>query len=150
MKQLSTRLIHHKEENMFVNCTVNIATTTSAILLADSRIELFSTDMPPMSRVQLIGPDYTTRSCRCKIRNIACLGCGNEIGYHITRPCLECLKACNNGHFWMFLMESVNAYEQKDTAGNSVLFLANLPNETDMDLDFDDCVNQKIGNVVCR
>ncbi|KAI9481861.1 protein FAM72A [Coemansia mojavensis] len=84
-----------------------------ALLLADNRIELFSTDMPPMMRIQLVGTDYTTRSCRCKIRNVACLGCGNEVGYHITQPCAECLKACNNGHFWMFLTENVYPIEIK-------------------------------------
>ncbi|TPX32733.1 hypothetical protein SmJEL517_g04231 [Synchytrium microbalum] len=25
-------------------------------------------------------------------------------GYHVTQPCSSCLTACNNGHFWMFLL----------------------------------------------
>ncbi|PVV01165.1 hypothetical protein BB560_004428, partial [Smittium megazygosporum] len=83
--------------------------------IAKIMLELFSTDIPPMSRIHLIGPDYTTQSCRCKIKNVACLGCGNEIGYHITQPCAQCLKSCNNGHFWMFLTESVMAFEYKET-----------------------------------
>ncbi|KAI9501920.1 protein FAM72, partial [Coemansia spiralis] len=97
-------------------CDNNVCTRgMRALLLADNRIELFSTDMPPMVKIQLVGTDYTTRSCRCKIRNVACLGCGNEIGYHITQPCNECLKACNNGHFWMFLTESVYPMEIRDS-----------------------------------
>ncbi|KAJ2794524.1 hypothetical protein H4R21_005469, partial [Coemansia helicoidea] len=38
---------------------------------------------------------------------------GNEVGYHITQPCRECLKACNNGHFWMFLTENVYPIEPR-------------------------------------
>ncbi|KAJ1992437.1 hypothetical protein H4R33_001010 [Dimargaris cristalligena] len=88
-----------------------------ALLLADNRIELYSTDVPPYM-VQLVGDDYTTPSCRCKIRNIACLGCGTELGYHITQPCGGCMKACNNGHFWMFRTETVLAQERLDDTGN--------------------------------
>ncbi|KAH6581039.1 hypothetical protein BASA60_002628 [Batrachochytrium salamandrivorans] len=51
-----------------------------AILLGDTRVELFSTDVPPF-RVQLVDKDYMTRNCRCRIRDVACLGCGNVIGY---------------------------------------------------------------------
>ncbi|KAK3818871.1 MAG: FAM72 protein-domain-containing protein [Benniella sp.] len=60
-----------------------------AILLADSRVELYSTDRPPKG----------TRYCKCRIRDVACLGCGNTLGYHVTQPCESCLKACNNGCF---------------------------------------------------
>jgi hypothetical protein len=28
---------------------------------------------------------------------------GSEVGYHVTEPCRSCLKACNNGHFWMYV-----------------------------------------------
>ncbi|KAI8820957.1 FAM72 protein-domain-containing protein [Fimicolochytrium jonesii] len=72
-----------------------------AILLADMNIELFSTDVPPHG-VQLVNNDYQTRNCYCRIRDVACLGCGNVIGYHVTQPCEPCMEACNNGHFWMF------------------------------------------------
>ena len=73
--------------------------------------------------VQLIGDDYTTKNCRCKIRDIACLGwfdsliSGNVVGYHVTQPCEICLGSCNNGHFWMFLSDTVSAKERCDSTG---------------------------------
>ncbi|KAF9331676.1 Protein fam72a [Podila minutissima] len=82
-----------------------------AILLADSRIELYSTDRPPAG-VQLVYDDYRTRNCKCRIRDVACLGCGNTLGYHVTQPCESCLEACNNGHFWMFHSDGVSCTER--------------------------------------
>ncbi|KAF9130402.1 Protein fam72a [Mortierella sp. 14UC] len=82
-----------------------------AMLLADTSVELYSTDHPPGS-VQLIEKDYTTSNCKCKIRDVACKVCGNVIGYHITQPCQQCLKAPNNGHFWMFHTEGVVGQER--------------------------------------
>ncbi|KAI7835106.1 protein FAM72 [Kickxella alabastrina] len=123
-------------------CHNNVCTRgMRALLLADNRIELFSTDMPPMMRIQLVGADYTTRSCRCKIRNVACLGCGNEIGYHITQPCSECLKACNNGHFWMFLTESVYPVELKDPKNCTAIAWLCHPQENEFD---------ELSKLICR
>ncbi|KAF9562526.1 Protein fam72a [Mortierella alpina] len=82
-----------------------------AMLLADTTVELYSTDHPPGS-VQLIDKDYTTSNCKCKIRDVACRVCGNVIGYHITQPCQQCLRAPNNGHFWMFHTEGVVGQER--------------------------------------
>ncbi|KAG0215755.1 Protein fam72a [Mortierella sp. NVP41] len=82
-----------------------------AMLLADTSVELYSTDHPPGS-VQLIDKDYTTSNCKCKIRDVACQVCGNVIGYHITQPCQQCLKAPNNGHFWMFHTDGVVGQER--------------------------------------
>ncbi|KAF9275141.1 Protein fam72a [Mortierella alpina] len=82
-----------------------------AMLLADTSVELYSTDHPPGS-VQLIDKDYTTSNCKCKIRDVACRVCGNVIGYHITQPCQQCLRAPNNGHFWMFHTEGVVGQER--------------------------------------
>ena len=74
-----------------------------ALLLADTSVELYSTDLPPQelvsrvsrrveyllhseylsnciflysfwSAIQLVGPDYTTDNCDCKIKDVACLG----------------------------------------------------------------------------
>ncbi|KAJ3117210.1 Protein fam72a [Phlyctochytrium bullatum] len=46
-----------------------------AILLGDTRVELYSTDAaPPADSVQLVGRDYVTKNCHCRIRDIACLG----------------------------------------------------------------------------
>jgi len=96
-----------------------------AILLANSKVELYSTDAPPPG-VSLVAEDYTTSSCRCKVKDVACLGCGNVIGYHVTSPCERCLDACNNGHFWMFHSDGVGARERRSTIGNIILW-ANLP-----------------------
>ncbi|CAI2170491.1 7934_t:CDS:2 [Funneliformis geosporum] len=72
-----------------------------AMLLADTRIELYSTDVPPLS-VQLVG-------------------------YHITQPCQQCMEACNNGHLWMFHTESVTSEERLDPEGKKILLWAQLP-----------------------
>ncbi|KAF9585191.1 Protein fam72a [Lunasporangiospora selenospora] len=77
-----------------------------AQLLADQTIGLFSTDDGPQS-VQMIGADYRPTNCFCKIRDTACVVCGNAIGYHITQPCEKCLGAENNGHLWLFHPEYV-------------------------------------------
>ncbi|KAJ3048288.1 Protein fam72a, partial [Rhizophlyctis rosea] len=98
-----------------------------AILLADTRVELYSTDTVPSGRVQLVGDDYMTRNCQCRIRDVACLICGNVVGYHVTQPCEVCMGACNNGHFWMFHDDAVAAIERMDSSGQSVLVWAHLP-----------------------
>ncbi|ORX90793.1 hypothetical protein K493DRAFT_229675 [Basidiobolus meristosporus CBS 931.73] len=88
----------------------------NAILLADTRVELFSTDSVP-SGVQRIGPEYTTNNCHCKIRDVACLGCGNVLGYNVTTACFSCLADCNNGHYWMFYSSAVAASERINPKG---------------------------------
>ncbi|KAL6618544.1 hypothetical protein LY90DRAFT_455775 [Neocallimastix californiae] len=96
-----------------------------AILLADTRVELYSTDAAPIG-VQLVANDYVTRNCLCQIRDVACLGCGNVVGYHVTQPCEVCMSACNNGHFWMFHNDSVKAKERMDSTGQKPLLWAQL------------------------
>lgn len=97
-----------------------------AILLADTKVELYSTDMPP-SGVSLVNESYMTENCRCRINDVACLGCGNVVGYHVTQPCETCLDSCNNGHFWMFQMEGVVSSERMDSTGLKPLLWAFLP-----------------------
>lgn len=97
-----------------------------AILLADTRVELYSTDTVPIG-VQLVANDYVTRNCLCQIRDVACLGCGNVVGYHVTQPCDVCMSACNNGHFWMFHHDAVKAKERMDSTGLKPLLWAHLP-----------------------
>ncbi|KAI8913476.1 FAM72 protein-domain-containing protein [Gorgonomyces haynaldii] len=89
-----------------------------AILLADTRVELFSTDHVVDGRVQLVGSDYMTRNCNCRIRDVACLGCGNVVGYHVTHACDSCMGACNNGHFWMFHSDTCQAQERRNEKGS--------------------------------
>lgn len=84
-----------------------------AILLADTKIELYSTDIPP-TPVHLLDEDRLTQGCHCRIRDTACLGCGNVLGYHVSQPCERCLEAKNNGHFWMFYSDTIWARERMD------------------------------------
>ncbi|KAF9907635.1 Protein fam72a [Linnemannia zychae] len=77
-----------------------------AQLLADQSVALLSTDDAPQS-VQLVGVDYKPTNCLCRIKDTACLVCGNAIGYHITQPCEKCLNAENNGHLWLFHPEYI-------------------------------------------
>ncbi|KAJ3335847.1 Protein fam72a [Gonapodya sp. JEL0774] len=84
-----------------------------AILLADTTVELYSTDSPPFG-VQLVGDDYTTRNCYCRIRDVGCVGCGNVVGYHVTQP-------------WMFHTSEVRSSERLDPTGKQILTWAHLP-----------------------
>lgn len=102
-------------------------------------MELFSTDAPPFG-VQLVFDDYRTRNCGCRIRDVACLGCGNVIGYHVTQPCEPCMDACNNGHFWMFHIDAVEYKDRMDASGHHTLLWAQLP-RADRDLDPEECVD---------
>jgi hypothetical protein len=96
-----------------------------AILLGNTRVELYSTDTPP-GGVGIVFGDYTTSNCGCRIRDGACLCCGNVVGYHVTQPCDGCLEACNNGHFWMFHADGVNSRDRMDTSGTKSLRWAML------------------------
>ncbi|KAK9720917.1 hypothetical protein K7432_003839 [Basidiobolus ranarum] len=97
-----------------------------AILLADTRVELYSTDSMPLG-VQHISPEYTTNNCNCKIQDVACLGCGNVLGYNVTTACFSCLADCNNGHYWMLYSSSVTASERIDPKDLQPLLWAFLP-----------------------
>ncbi|ELU00650.1 hypothetical protein CAPTEDRAFT_207513 [Capitella teleta] len=97
-----------------------------AILLADAAVELYSTDLPPADSVALINASYQTEKCKCRIKDIACLGCGNVVGYTVVQPCRLCLESCNNGHFWMFLSQGVDAMDRVDHTGTSILLWGQL------------------------
>lgn len=49
-----------------------------AILLADTKVELYSTDVPP-SRLRLLDDDRMTQGCNCRIRDTACATWYNRI-----------------------------------------------------------------------
>lgn len=91
-----------------------------ALLLADLKVELFSTDGTPKEGCALVNEPYLTGRCQCVISDVACLGCGNPVGYHIVQPCKQCLAACNNGHLWMFHGHSVSAVERPDKSRKCV------------------------------
>ncbi|XP_020858702.1 protein FAM72A isoform X2 [Phascolarctos cinereus] len=88
-----------------------------AVLLADTEIDLYSTDIPPTTAVDFIGTCYFTEICQCKLKDIACLTCGNIVGYHVIVPCKPCLLSCNNGHFWMFHSQAVFGINRLDSTG---------------------------------
>ncbi|KAG9325048.1 hypothetical protein KVV02_001047 [Mortierella alpina] len=102
-----------------------------AQLLADQSVALLSTDDAPES-VQLVGTDYRPTNCYCKIRDTACLVCGNAIGYHITQPCEKCLNAENNGHLWLFHPEYIMSCPRLDPGFSRPLRWRELP-EPDQD-----------------
>ncbi|XP_039319429.1 protein FAM72A isoform X4 [Saimiri boliviensis] len=90
-----------------------------AVLLADTEIDLFSTDIPPTNAVDFTGRCYFTKICKCKLKDIACLKCGNIVGYHVIVPCSSCLLSCNNGHFWMFHSRAVYDTNRLDSTASS-------------------------------
>ncbi|ORZ38404.1 protein FAM72, partial [Catenaria anguillulae PL171] len=92
-----------------------------AVLLADTRVELFSTDLPLKGAVALVNDTYVTVNCKCHIRDIACLGCGNCIGYHVTQPCTSCTAACNNGQRTM-LTDAVSVDRKHPSTGADVVW----------------------------
>ncbi|NWS10895.1 FA72A protein, partial [Pachyramphus minor] len=98
-----------------------------AVLLADTDTDLYSTDIPPSGTVDFIGSCYFTEICKCRLKNIACLKCGNVVGYHVISPCKPCLLSCNNGHFWMFHSQAVIGINRLDPSGVNVLLWGNLP-----------------------
>lgn len=84
-----------------------------AVLLGDTRIELFSTDVNPGNdNIALISEPYLTNSCQCSIRDIACVNCGNCVGYHVAEACESCLQANNNAHYYIFSVDEVTHKER--------------------------------------
>ncbi|GJJ76867.1 hypothetical protein EMPS_09226 [Entomortierella parvispora] len=99
-----------------------------AVMLSDHSKELYSTDMPP-SGLSLVNEDRQVRHCACRIRDSACLGCGQVAGYHVTQPCSSCLRDQNNGHFWMFYSSAVHHYKRNHIKGSlgEAMIWANVP-----------------------
>lgn len=97
--------------SMYCNhCSTNLCQRgMRAILLGNTAVELFSTDRPPFG-VALVDKDYFTKNCSCRIRDAACLGCGNVVGYHVTHPCERCLEACNNGNYILLCSLLIRSY----------------------------------------
>ncbi|KAM4796866.1 protein FAM72A [Rhinophrynus dorsalis] len=98
-----------------------------AQLLSESDQEMFSTDIPPTQAVDFVGSCYYLEACRCKLKNVACLKCGNVVGYHVVAPCEHCLLSCNNGHFWMFHSKFVCSINRLDPSGMNMLLWRDLP-----------------------
>ncbi|XP_072420036.1 protein FAM72A isoform X2 [Chiloscyllium punctatum] len=112
----------------------------SVIFLQDSNCLQFSGEWA----VDFVGNCYLTESCKCKIKDIACLKCGNAVGYHVVVPCKPCLLSCNNGHFWMFHSQVIYAVNRLDSSGVDLLLWGNLPDtedeETVFNLSEEECI----------
>ncbi|KAI1317860.1 Protein fam72a [Mortierella claussenii] len=134
-----------------------------AVMLSDHSKELYSTDMPPVG-LQLVNDDRQVRHCACRIRDSACLGCGQVAGYHVTQPCSDCLNDQNNGHFWMFYSSAVYHYKRNRIEVpmlSARISLPRLASNSDPTLSYDDCpmtaciemdewLNSPLAEVVCR
>ncbi|XP_077934441.1 protein FAM72A isoform X2 [Halichoerus grypus] len=99
-----------------------------------------------VSAVDFIGRCYFTEICKCKLKDIACLKCGNIVGYHVIVPCCSCLLSCNNGHFWMFHSQAVYDINRLDSTGVNFLLWGNLPeieentDEDTLDISAEECI----------
>ncbi|XP_077385450.1 protein FAM72A isoform X2 [Festucalex cinctus] len=129
---MSTANAHFKNKCVAqVNCifcdSVLCTRGMKVVLLADTEVQLFSTDIPPNRTVDFVASCYSTESCKCKLRDIACIKCGNVVGYHVVAPCKPCLLSCNNGHFWMFNSDAVSTLNRLDATGLNLLLWGDLP-----------------------
>ncbi|ORX88670.1 hypothetical protein K493DRAFT_268030 [Basidiobolus meristosporus CBS 931.73] len=80
-----------------------------AVLLNNTRTEIFATDAPPIG-VEGVGADYWSKSCGCRITDLACLSCGNIIGYALSSICPN----CTSEHQWRFHSDTVTFNESLD------------------------------------
>ncbi|KAJ2541383.1 hypothetical protein EV175_006147 [Coemansia sp. RSA 1933] len=125
-----------------------------AIVMARPAIRCYSTDLPPLGcdvvyqpvpaaiEDMVVDSGCTTCSsithharrfdlapggpCDCHVQDIACLGCGNIVGYYIHRPCFRCLaqrlriKQRGFQHLWTFYQDNVCAVQRKGDSGDMV------------------------------
>ncbi|KAJ2108273.1 Crossover junction endonuclease mus81 [Coemansia sp. S142-1] len=125
-----------------------------AVVMARPAIRCFSTDLPPLGCDivhQPVAPAigdllvdsgcHTCSSlshharrfdmapsgpCDCHVQDIACLGCGNVVGYYIHRPCFRCLaqrlriKQRGFQHLWTFYQDNVYAVPRENDYGDPV------------------------------
>ncbi|XP_060578640.1 protein FAM72A-like [Ruditapes philippinarum] len=97
-----------------------------SFLIADEQIELYSTDEVDKSCVALTDEKYKADKCKCHIQVMACLQCGNVVGYHVSMPCRPCLQAQNNGHYWMFYRSATVPCPRLNTHGTDTLVWGDL------------------------
>ncbi|KAJ2078461.1 hypothetical protein H4R24_004462 [Coemansia sp. RSA 988] len=125
-----------------------------AVVMARPAIRCFSTDLPPLGCDVIYQPVAPTIAdmimnsgcntcsslthharrfdlapsgpCDCHVQDIACLGCGNVVGYYIHRPCFRCLaqrlriKQRGFQHLWTFYHENVTAIPRENDLGEPV------------------------------
>ncbi|BFZ10571.1 hypothetical protein BsWGS_13610 [Bradybaena similaris] len=111
-----------------------------AILVADGKTELFSTDKYDRSSVGVVPEVFSAKGCRCKIQSLACMCCGGVIGYHVVLPCMKCLSSVNNGHHCMFHSSLVSYCYRLDEAGGGFLLWKQLKSPKDDDLLSVECI----------
>ncbi|RKP02798.1 hypothetical protein CXG81DRAFT_10343 [Caulochytrium protostelioides] len=97
-----------------------------AVLLADNQVHLFSTDLPPEGCMLMDGI-YQTDNCACLIKDTGCRTCGNVLGYHISRPCAQCLSSPNNGHLWIFSSNAICSEERRSKSTDDIMIWGQLP-----------------------
>lgn len=92
-------------------------------LLSDSYINVYSTNFFS-DKITCVYEAYTSKRCRCAIRDVACVCCGLIVGYHVEQPCRRCLEEENNGHMWMFSEEQIKVMDSaSSTKMESVCFI---------------------------
>ncbi|WAR26153.1 FA72B-like protein [Mya arenaria] len=84
-----------------------------SFLIADEKVELFSTDTVDRSLVELTDEKFRTDR-------------GNVVGYHVAMPCRSCLESQNNGHFWMFNRQAICPYQRLNIEGTSTMVWGDL------------------------
>ncbi|KAH3881137.1 protein FAM72A-like [Dreissena polymorpha] len=100
-----------------------------SFLIADEKVELFSTDQVDRGLVELTDDRFRTDRCFCQIQDIACLQCGNVVGYHVSMPCRPCLESQNNGHFWMFYRHSIIPHQRVNSNGTATMIWGDFMHE---------------------
>lgn len=82
-----------------VYCDAGITRRGMRGSLLSNNQAMYSTDTRPIGS-QIVNLPYNNRSlnnCKCLVVDMACLKCGNVIGYHIIHPCLYCSNCSHNG-----------------------------------------------------
>ncbi|XP_074178343.1 protein FAM72A isoform X2 [Rhinolophus sinicus] len=124
----------------------HISSWTPGAMLCPAILSLDQVRGLDSGTVDLIGRCYFTEICKCKLKDIACLKCGNIVGYHVIVPCCSCLLSCNNGHFWMFHSQAVYGINRLDSTGVNFLLWGNLPeieestDEDGSDISAEECI----------
>lgn len=120
----------HNEEVYALDCTFCSNSVCErgmkCFLIADEKIELYSTDQVDRNLVDLTDEKFRTEKCKCQIQNMACLQCGNVVGYHVSMPCRPCLQAQNNGHYWMFYRSAIIPCPRLNIEGTDTMVWGDL------------------------
>lgn len=90
-------------------------------LIADSSVQLYSTDFRPVDVVESLG-ERAHGQCDCRVRDVAC-ACSCAIGYHVIRPCEACSSVCHNNHYWLLDRSGVVVAQPRTNAnGESIVW----------------------------